>query len=87
MHTAEEILSGSYGKKEKNVLKLFQLQDYCAESVRSHRVYYQRCNVYMMMIQPTRDVPPDYYTVVKMEEDQLPSYQQAVARANDNIFK
>ena len=30
------------------------------------------------MEQPAREVPPDYQEVVKMEEEDLPSYSQAV---------
>ena len=41
----------------------------------------------MVMIQPAIDVPPDYYTVCRMEEGQLPSYLQAVERDRENIIK
>ena len=64
---------------------MLKFQGYTEDNLRSCRVYYQlqqlhHCNVYVatVMVQPAREVPPDYQTVVTMEEEDLPSYSQAV---------
>ena len=55
-------------------------------------MYYQleqlhHCNVYVatVMVQHAREVPPDYHTVVRMDEEDLPSYSQAVGNRASQI--
>eukprot|EP00092_Neocalanus_flemingeri_P011428 GFUD01012315.1.p1 GENE.GFUD01012315.1~~GFUD01012315.1.p1 ORF type:complete len:165 (-),score=21.92 GFUD01012315.1:57-551(-) len=67
-------------------------EGYSRGNLRNRTVYYQlqqlqrvqRCNVYMttVMIEHPREVPPDYNTVVSMDELELPSYIQAVGSDN-----
>ena len=64
---------------------MLYFQGYTGDNLRSCRVYYQlqqlhHCNVYVatVMVQHAREVPPDYHTVVSMDEEDLPSYSQAV---------
>ena len=70
-------------------LHLFLLQEISAENLRSQRVYYhfQPCNVYLttVIVQPPQEVPPDYHTVIRLEDEELPSYLQAVSNGNEKF--